>query len=90
MLEIQGMSPMADYFIIAHATSERQLQALVEAVKDVSAETGQPARVEGEAPSGWVLVDHGGVVTHLFSEEKRHFYDLEEVWRPARVVVRVQ
>ena len=40
--------------------------------------------------SGWVLVDHGSVVTHIFSAEKRQFYRLEDVWQAARVVVRLQ
>lgn len=89
MLDIQEVSPVADYFVIASATSERQLRALVEAVRAVDADGDKP-RLEGDPESGWVLVDHGAVVTHLFSAEKRDFYRIEEVWHTARTVVRLQ
>lgn len=90
MLDIREASPIADYFIITNATSERQLQALVEAVTDLKDDNGRSPRVEGDTTSGWVLVDHGPVVTHIFSAEKRQFYRLEDVWQSARVVVRLQ
>jgi ribosome-associated protein len=88
LLDITELTPIADFFVIANASSERQLRALMEAVGAV--EAGRPARLEGDPESGWVLVDHGAVITHLFSEEKRAFFRLEEVWRAARVVVRLQ
>jgi ribosome-associated protein len=90
MLDISELSPIADYFVIAGATSARQVRALLEAARDVDTLSARPARVEGEPESGWVLIDHGSVVTHLFSAEKRAFFRLEEVWRAARVVVRLQ
>ena len=90
MLDIQELSTLADFFVIASATSGRQLRALVEAVQEVRKSNGTPPRVEGDAESGWVLVDHGDVVTHIFSKDRREFYSLEQVWRQARVVVRVQ
>lgn len=90
MLDIQELSLLADFFVIANATSERQLRALVEAVQEINNTAGAHPRVEGDVGSGWVLVDHGGVVTHLFSKEKREYYGLEQVWRQAHVVVRVQ
>lgn len=74
--------------MIASANSERQLHALVEAIGAIK--DGRVPRVEGDPESGWVLVDHGSVITHLFSEEKRAFFRLEDVWRAARVVVRLQ
>lgn len=88
LLDISELSPIADFFVIANGTSERQLRALVEAVSAVK--DGRSPRVEGDPESGWVLVDHGPVITHLFSEEKRSFFRLEDVWRAARVVVRLQ
>jgi len=90
MLDIREASPMADYFVIAHASSERQLNALVEAVSAVREEDGPPPRLEGDPTSGWVLVDHGAVITHVFSASKREYYDLENVWKTARTVVRLQ
>jgi ribosome-associated protein len=62
----------------------------VEAVAEVREDGGPAPRVEGDVESGWVLVDHGSVVTHIFSAEKRQFYRLEDVWQAARVVVRLQ
>lgn len=90
MLDIREASPMADYFVICHAGSERQLNALVEAASAIREDGGPPPRVEGDPASGWVLIDHGGVVTHVFSADKREFYDLENVWKTARTVVRLQ
>ncbi len=81
---------MADYFVICHAGSERQINALVEAVSAVREDDGPRPRIEGEASSGWVLVDHGAVISHIFSAAKREYYDLESVWKTARTVVRVQ
>lgn len=90
LLDITGISPIADFFVIASANSERQLRSLLEEVSAVSTLSGLKPRVEGELESGWVLVDHGSVITHLFSVDKRAFYQLEEVWRLAKVVVRLQ
>ena len=84
-------SPFADYFIVATATSERQSQALVDALlDDLRPKKIRPLHVEGERDSGWQLIDFGAVIVHLFSPEKRSFYRLEELWHEAQVVVRVQ
>ena len=90
VLDIADLTTFADAFVIASAGSDRQLRALVEALQAVPKPDGRSPRLEGEAESGWVLVDHGSVITHLFSRDKRKFYDLEGLWRSARVVVRVQ
>ena len=90
MLDIREASPLADYFVIANGSSDRQTRALVEAVTAVREEGSPRPRVEGDESSGWVLIDHGGVITHVFSAEKREFYDLESVWKSARTVVRLQ
>ncbi|MHB0875557.1 MAG: ribosome silencing factor [Anaerolineae bacterium] len=88
LLDIMELTPIADFFVIANASSDRQLRALMEAVQAI--ENGRSPRVEGDPESGWVLVDHGSVITHLFSADKRSFFRLEDVWRAARVVVRLQ
>lgn len=90
LLDIWEASPMAGYFIICHGGSDRQLSALVEAASAVREDDGPHPRMEGEVASGWVLVDHGAVITHIFSAAKREYYDLENVWKRARTVVRVQ
>jgi ribosome-associated protein len=91
LLDIREVSILADYFVIASVTSERQARALVEAVREEikKALDARPLHVEGEPASGWVLVDYGGVVVHLFAPEVRAYYDLEELWKEGRVVVRM-
>jgi ribosome-associated protein len=91
LLDIRDISILADYFVIGSTTSERQARAIIE---DIKQETKQafdvrPLNIEGEAATGWVLMDYGGVVVHLFTPEMRAYYDLEELWRAGRVVVRM-
>ncbi len=91
LLDVSPLSPMADYFVIATAASERQSQALVDALRDELRRGGlRPLDVEGDRASGWQLMDYGDVIVHLFSPEKRAFYRLEELWKNAHVVVRMQ
>jgi ribosome-associated protein len=91
LLDIRDISILADCFVIGSTTSERQADAIVE---DILREVKQafnvkPLHVEGDAASGWILMDYGGVVVHLFTPELRSYYDLEGLWREARVIVRV-
>jgi len=90
LLDISDVSILADFFVIATAGSDRQLRTLAEEVRKTANAGGRRVRVEGDVQSGWVLVDHGDVITHLFSSEKRQLYRLEDAWSQARVVVRVQ
>ena len=82
---------MTDYFVIASALSKRQTKAILDDVKQEikQAFDVRPLRVEGESDSGWVLMDYGDVVVHLFAPEVRAYYDLEELWQDGRVVVRM-
>ena len=91
LLDIRDVSILADYFVIASTTSERQAQALVEAVREETKKAfdARPLHVEGEPASGWVLMDYGGVVVHLFAPEVRAYYDLDGLWKEGRVVVRM-
>ncbi|HEY68919.1 MAG: ribosome silencing factor [Chloroflexi bacterium] len=91
LLDIREVSILADYFVIGSTTSERQARAIIE---DIKRETRQsfdirPLHVEGEPATGWVLMDYGGVVVHLFAPEMRAYYDLEGLWREGRIVVRM-
>ncbi len=91
VLDLREVSLLADYFVIASATSERQGQALLEGVRGSIKETlaVNPLHVEGEPATGWVLMDYGSVVVHLFAPEVRRYYDLEGFWRSSRVVLRL-
>jgi ribosome-associated protein len=76
--------------VICTATTERQLRALVDALQEDLGNEGVSAlRMEGTPESGWVLVDLGSVIVHLFSPSKRSYYRLEQLWSGARVVVRI-
>ena len=90
LLDIRRATYLADYFVICTANSERQLSTLVDRIRDqVSTVRIEPAKVEGTAESGWVLVDYGDVIFHAFSAQLRDFYHLERVWTDATTVVRV-
>lgn len=92
LLDIRGLSVLTDYFVICSAVSERQLGALLEAVREATKRSRgvPPLRIEGDPASGWILMDYGSVVVHIFAPELRAFYDLEGLWRDGRVVVRIQ
>ncbi|HEX5417176.1 MAG TPA: ribosome silencing factor [Chloroflexota bacterium] len=90
LLDVRKATYLADYFVICSATSERQMTALAERIRDKSDEEGVPLfHQEGTADSGWVLLDYGDVIVHIFSAALRSFYHLERVWGEATVVVRV-
>jgi ribosome-associated protein len=91
-LDIRRVSLLADYFVICSGASERQLRAIVdEILEKVKKEAGVvPLNVEGVPSSGWVLVDYGGVIVHIFAPSLREYYSLEKLWSEATMVVRVQ
>ena len=92
MLDIRRVSLLADYFVICSGDSERQLRAIVdEILEKVKKETGIiPLSVEGGPSSGWVLVDYGSVIVHIFAPSLREYYSLEKLWSEATMVVRMQ
>jgi ribosome-associated protein len=90
LLDISEVTTIADYFVIATGETERQRRAIVEQVTEKMREQFalRPLAVEG-ADSGWLLLDYGAVVVHLFSPEQRTFYRLEQHWSAAKTVVRI-
>jgi len=91
LLDIRTVAPFADYFVIASAANPRQMGALVETLeKELRQDGVGPSHQEGAIDSGWVLLDCGAVIVHLFSPELRVYYALEELWRDATQVVRIQ
>jgi len=85
------VASFADYFVIASGQTVRQLEALFDSLNRGLADNGvKPLGREGEADSGWVLLDYGSVVVHLFAPEERAYYDLEGLWHAATPVVRIQ
>ncbi len=87
VIDIGEVSTLADYFIIVNGTNQPQVDALVDTVTEELIKEGIHAiRVEGIHSSGWILMDYGDVVIHVFSKEDRLFYDLERIWRDGREV----
>ena len=91
LLDIRGLSPFADFFVICSGNSERQLKALVESVREMTKkELGVlPHHIEGEPFSGWVLLDYIDVVVHVFDPDLRTYYDLEGLWQEGKVLLRM-
>ena len=82
VIDISGVSIVADYFIIASASNPNQLEALEDAADKVMYEQDiLPKQVEGGKNSPWILMDYGDIIVHLFTEEGRDFYNLERIWR---------
>jgi ribosome-associated protein len=92
LLDLQDVCSFADYFIIATGASERTIEALADdVIQHVKRKKSQkPPAVEGGASSGWVLIDCGDVLVHLFSAAQRKYYRLEELWKSGKVVVHLK
>lgn len=87
VIEIGTISVIADYFVIANGTNASQVDAMVSAVSEELGRAGyEPKRVEGVKASGWILMDYGDVVVHIFNKEDRLFYDLERIWRDGKTI----
>lgn len=80
-------SSFSDFFVICHGTSDRQVQAIADGVEEeIRKATGEkPLHREGSEQAEWVLLDYVNVVVHIFQEEKRSFYGIEELWGDAEV-----
>jgi ribosome-associated protein len=91
LLDVQKIASFTDYFVFCSGSSDRMLDALSKFVKEeVKREFSLLSQPEGNSAYGWVLLDLGDVVVHLFSPEKRDFYRLEELWSEGKVLVKLQ
>ena len=87
MLRTTDVTVLADYFVICTAGSTTHIKTLTDEVGKVLAENGEnPLRVEGHRSGGWVLIDYGCVIVHLFLSEMREFYTLERLWGDAETI----
>jgi ribosome-associated protein len=84
VLNLQGLTTISDYFVLATAGSDRQAQALSDAVELALKAAGRrPLSIEGYSSAAWILLDYGDVVFHVFHDEARRFYGLERLWGDA-------
>lgn len=98
LLDLRPEGLIADFFVIASGGSARQLTALSEHIRedlraadDADSADKLTLSQEGEARSGWILLDYGAVIVHLFLPEQRAYYDLESLWEPAtQLLLKIQ
>ncbi|MBC7326232.1 MAG: ribosome silencing factor [Moorella sp. (in: Bacteria)] len=87
IMDLQGITLIADYFVVASGSSTVHVQAIASRVEEVLEGVGvKLLHREGWDAARWILLDYGAVVVHIFREEDRRFYDLERLWRDARMV----
>lgn len=85
-LNLQGISLVADYFVICHGNSDTQVQAIVDEIRKRAEQAGYRVRIEGLDTARWVLLDMGDVVAHVFHKDEREYYHLERLWSDAKAV----
>jgi len=91
LLDMRNICDFADYFVICSAESSKQIQAIYEEVESKLKKAAvKPLHFEGSTGSGWVLLDYGSLIIHIFSPEARQLYQLEKLWEQANMVVRIQ
>ena len=87
VIDITGVSVLADYFIIASGTNKNQVQAMVDNVDETLGRAGYEAKqMEGYTTANWVLLDYNDIIVHVFDSENRLFYDLERIWRDGKTI----
>ena len=91
LLDARGVCNFADYFVICSGGVDRQINAIYEEIEHRLKQAGAlPHHHEGTLESGWLLLDYGDVIIHIFGEAERDFYQLDEVWSQAKPVLRIQ
>lgn len=87
VLKTEGLTTLADYFVICTATSSTQIRAMSDACEEAMEKHGEKVHhIEGHRGGTWLLLDFSSVVVHVFTDESRKFYDLERLWGDAEEV----
>jgi ribosome-associated protein len=90
LLDTRNVCSFADYFVICSGESSRQLNAIIDAISEQLKKEGiRPMHQEGTSDSGWILLDYGDVIVHIFDSFQRDYYQLEKFWENASTKVRV-
>lgn len=91
LLDIKDVATFTDYFVICNGSSDRMLDALAKSVLEATKnDYKKKGRINGKAMEGWMVLDYGDVVVHLFSPDMREYYDLEGLWNDGKVLLKVQ
>jgi ribosome-associated protein len=91
VLDTRQACSFADYFVICSGDSVRQIEAIRQEIHEKLKRGGvAPFRIEGTADSGWILLDLTEVIVHIFSPSQRDYYKLDELWREAKSIIRIQ
>lgn len=87
VIDIEKVSVVADYFLIASGTNKSQVQAMADGVEEMLYKAGYPLKqMEGYQTANWILMDYGDIIVHVFDRENRLFYDLERIWRDGEAI----
>jgi len=91
LLDVRGICSFTDYFVICTGDNERQLITILDETRLKLKKAGiQPHHEEGRMSSGWMLLDYGDVVVHIFSEIERNYYDLDGLWQNGKRILTIQ
>lgn len=92
ILYLGEVCSFTDYFVICTGASDRTLNALADAVKTKIKKTQElrAMKIEGDAQSGWMILDYGDVILHVFTRSMREYYRLEELWSEGQILVHLQ
>jgi len=91
LLDAREVCSYADYFVICSGESTRQLEAIFDEIVETLKKEGiKPNHREGTVDSGWLLLDYGDVIVHIFAPFEREYYQLDKLWDQAKTVVRIQ
>ncbi|WP_330218561.1 ribosome silencing factor [Leptolinea tardivitalis] len=91
LLDVSGIASFTDYFIFCNGSSTRMLTALAESLERAArTEFSLHSRIEGNADDGWILIDMGDIVVHLFDPDQRRYYSLEDLWSNGKVLLKIQ
>ena len=91
LLDVRGICSFTDFFVICAGESQRQVRTIYdEIMRDLKKEGSPPHHREGARGSGWLLLDYGDVIVHIFGAAERDYYRLDELWHEAVPVLRIQ
>jgi len=91
LLDVGQVCSFADYFVICNGESERQIRAIYDEIEHTLKREGVlPHHYEGTIDSGWLLLDFGDVIVHIFALFEREYYQLDELWSHANTIIRIQ